>query len=113
MSHDTPERVDLSSLSLAADPAAREALIVSVLARYRRRSESRLDLWSALATYARRPVIALAMSSAVLASIISAVAVQEAPRQQPLIPSPIARWLASSSTPTPVEIMEALRELPR
>lgn len=104
---------DLSLLSLSADPGSREALVAAIMARYRQQQERRVDFWSVLASYARRPIIALAMSSAVLASILCAVAVRESRRQMPLIPSPIAGWLASSSTPTPVEIMEALEELPR
>lgn len=112
VSRDVPERLDLSSLSLSADPASREALVVRILARYRQREVRRLDLWSALVAYGRRPVAAVACASAVLA-ILSTAAVEASRPQPPLIPSPIVRWLASPSTPTPVEIMEALSELPR
>jgi hypothetical protein len=108
---DLPERVDLSSLGLS--DAGREALVRSIMARYR---QTPVDLWSALAAYIRRPVVPLAIATSMIASVISVAATrptpQPAPRPAPM-PSPIARWVASSSMPTPVEVMEALSEVRR
>ncbi len=91
---------------------SREAIVVALVARFRwQAANQKLDFWSALAAYANRPVVTLATAAAVISSIVSFAATTRPAPQPPLIPSPIARWVASSSTPSPVEIMDALSEL--
>ena len=96
--------VDLSPISLSADAARREALIQRVLA-----PRPPANLWTVITGY-RRIVIACSVAPAVAASIVCLAVAR--PRA-PLIPGPVARLLASPSTPTPVELMDAMAELPR
>jgi len=96
--------VDLSLVSLSADAARREALIQRVLA-----PRLPTNLWTVIAN-CRRLVITCSVAPAVAASIVClAIACPHAP----VIPAPVARLLASPSTPTPVELMDAMAELPR
>jgi hypothetical protein len=96
--------VDLSLVSLSADAARREALIQRVLA-----PRLPTNLWTVI-TSCRRIVVACSVAPAVAAAIVCLVVAR--PRA-PVIPEPVARLLASPSTPTPVELMDAMAELPR
>jgi hypothetical protein len=102
--------VDLSAVGLSADPAAREALIVALMSRYQQGGARSLDLWAALAAFAR-PGIALATAPAIIATVISLVAVRHA--ALPVAPMPTASWLLRQPMPTALEIVAVMSERAR
>jgi hypothetical protein len=93
--------VNLDPVGLSV--ARREALIQRVLA------QRPTNLWTVIAGR-RRLVVTLSVVPALAASIVCLAIAR--PRA-PVIPGPVARLLASPSTPTPVEVMDAMAELPR
>jgi hypothetical protein len=90
---------------------AREAIVATVMARYQYRPP---DLWSGIVAYAY-PVVGL--TAAALVAAITWAATTRPPGPRLVlgggVPAPIARLVESPSTPTPLEVMVAMAELPR
>lgn len=97
--------IDLSVLSLSADPDSRAALVDRIVAAYVARRG--LTVWSAIVGL-RGPVIGL-----VAASALAAAALTRRPPVAAPIPQPVEQWMARGSTPSPLEVMFAMAEIPR
>lgn len=106
--------IDLSIVGLSADPVARAALVGRIVVQHLFHRKQRPTIWRSIVDY-RRPAIALAAAGVLVAGFLSLTPVrrQTIIEAGPRVPPPIARWMASRTTPDPLEVMLAISEIPR
>lgn len=104
--------VDLSILSLSADPVARAALIGRIVVQHLFHRRQRLTIWRGIVDY-RRPAIALAAAGILIAGFLSLTSArhQAIIEAGPRVPPPIARWMASPTPPSSLDVMLAMAEI--